>query len=202
MIQREDVLADRSRESVVLERGLDPLVEVAEDLELRPLFSGRVDDVPRRGCAVSVLQVLLEDIQVFLVVLVLMQVVPVDSPAGVLVSHQGVQPPFLLFLADVEEELHDQVAVVGERALGRVDAADPLFVDGVVQIVFHQSCGHFIHPIGVEESELAGFRDLQKIPVQEGIALLFRSRGFHCPDFEEARVDAPDDPSDDAALAC
>ena len=133
--------------------------------------------------------------------LIFVKVVAIHSPAGVLICHQGVETPFLLFFADVEEELHHQIAIISERALCGIDAADALLVLVLVNFSFHQLRDHFIHPEGVKEGELSTFRDLQKIPVEERIALFFLGRRGHCPDAEEAGVDALDDPSDHAALA-
>ena len=200
-IEREDILPDRRRESVVLESCLYSLGEEAEDLELRPFLVARVDDIPRGSRAVGVFQVLLIYVKVFLVVLVLVQVIVDDSPAGVLVRHEGIKAPFLLFFADVEEELHHQVAVVCERALSGIDAADALLVLLLVQLAFHQLCRHFIHPVSVEECEFSSFRDFTQISVQEGIAFLFRRGRCHGPDAEEAGIYALDHPSDHASFA-
>ncbi len=200
-IQGEDVLPDGRRQGVILERRVDPLVEEAQDLELGPLLIARIDDIPRCGGAVRVLEVMLIDLKVFLVVLVLVKVIGDDSPACVLVRQQGFKALFLLFFADVEEELHHQVAVVGKRPLCGVDAADALLVIMLAQLAFHQLCGHFIHPVGVEKCEFSGFRDLQQISVQERVAFLFGSGTVHSLDPEEAGINTLDHPADDASFA-
>ena len=200
-IEREDILPDRCRERMVLQCGLNSLVEEAKDLELCPFLVARVDDIPGSCGAVRVFEVLLIHIEIFLVVFVLVQVVVDDSPAGVFIFHEVAKAPFLLFFADVEEEFHHQVAVVSERALRGVDAADALFVLLISQLALHQLRRHFVHPVSVEECEFSGLRDLQQISVQEGIALLFGRRGGHGPDAEEAGVDTLDHSSDHASFA-
>ena len=133
--------------------------------------------------------------------LVFVQIVAIDSPARVLVGHQRVQTLFLLLLADMEEEFHHQIAVVGERALSCVDAANILLVIVLTHIVFHPPRYHLVHPVGVKKRKLAGFRDLQQISVQEGIAKLLLGGSFHRLDPEETGVNALDHAPDDAALA-
>ena len=200
-IKLEYILADRRGERMVFEGGVNALVEEAQDLQFSPFLIAGVNYVPGSRGAVCVLKILLVYVQIFLVMLVLVQVVVIHSPTGILVLHQVVQTLFLLFFADVEEELHHQVAVVGERALSCIDAAYPLLVLMLVDLAFHQLCDNLIHPVGIKECEFARLRDFQQIPVEEGIALFFFSRCGHCSDTEKAGVDALDDPSDHAALA-
>ena len=200
-IKLEYILADRRSEGMVFEGSVNALVEEAQDLQFRPFLIAGVNYVPGSRSAVCVLEILLVYVQILLVMLVLVQVVVIHSPTGILVLHQVVQTLFLLFFADVEEELHHQVAVVGERALGGVDAAHAMLVLIFIQLAFHMLRDYFIHPVGVEEREFSGLRDLEQVSVEERIALFFFGRGGHCPDAEEAGIDALDDSADHASFS-
>ncbi len=201
-LEREGVLQDRNGERVVLERSVDRLVQEGENLQLGPFFVLRVDDVPGSRGAVGVLEVAVVDIEALVVVLVLPEIVFAYAPFRVLVREERVKAGLLLLLRDVEEEFHDQVAVVVQLSLGGVDAADALLVGGLVDRAVKHAVDDLLHPAGIEELELAGLRDLDEVAVEEGLSHFLLGRGgVGRRDAEEARVDVLDDIGDDAALA-
>ena len=127
--------------------------------------------------------------------LVLPQVPLAHPPGGVLAGEQPFDALFLLFLADVEEELQHQVPVVGEGPLEPLDAVHPLGVGLAVQLVGLQLLDGLVHPAGVQEG------DLLEETVEEGLAgLLLRGGGGHGEHLEKPGIDIADDLPDDAAL--
>ena len=100
-LEREGVLQDRDGERMVLERGVDRLIQEGQNLEFGPLFVLRVDDVPGSRRAVGVLEIAVKDIKALVIVLVLPEVVLVDAPLRVLVGEEGVKAGFLLLFRDL-----------------------------------------------------------------------------------------------------
>ena len=94
---------------------------VAEDLHPRPARVGRLDHRPGRGGRIGEGEHVLDRFQPSVVAAVPAPVLLLDLPAlGGVVLHLAQAPPLLL-LRDVEPELHQHLAVVGEPALELVD---------------------------------------------------------------------------------
>ena len=127
-VERESVLADRSCKGVILECGIDTLIQEAQYLQLSPFAVLCVNYVPGGRRAVRILQIFVVHVQILIVMFVLMKIGLTHAPAGVFVCLQGSQTLFLLFFAELEEKLHDQIAVVSQRALCGVDTL-PAFSD-------------------------------------------------------------------------
>ena len=134
--------------------------------------------------------------------LILPEVFLVDAPLCILVRKEKVESLLLLLLTDMEEELHDKIAVVRELALCDIDAFDPLSVRLLVDGPFKHSVRDLFHPACVKELELAGFRDFKEIAIKERFSLLLFCRsGVHRSDLEEARINALYNFSHHASLA-
>ena len=101
----------------------------------------------------------------------------------------------------MEEEFHDQVAVVGQRPLCCINTFYPAGVGRVIDLALHFLCDDFLHPEVIEKDKLAGLGNLFHIPVQEGITQLFCRGLRHGLDNKEAGVNAADDTSDHASLS-
>ena len=107
----------------------------------------------------------------------------------------------LLLRADVQEDLHQPDAVVGEQPLEVVDfrvGAAPFRFAGEAFDALHQ---HAAIPGAVEHHELARVGQAAPEAVQVGLPLLLRKRCGDRPHLEAARVERPAQPADDAALA-
>ena len=202
MFERERVLKNGDRKRLVLHGCLNAEVQVTEDLELRPLPIGSVDDIPWSLRTVGILQILVVNSEVLVIMFVFLKVCVAHTPARILVSQKPLETLLLLLAADVEEELHYQISVVGQLALSHVDAADPLFILFVVQTSFDPVPRDLIHPEGIVELKFAGLRDLDEIAIEERFAeFIGRGRLVHRRDLEETRVDVLYDVRDRTALA-
>ena len=134
--------------------------------------------------------------------MVLPQVPLADPPGGVLVRLQALDAAGLLFLADMEEKLQHQIAVVRQGALKAFHAVHPLGVGFVIQRARELFLHNLVHPARVQKGELPGLGDLFKKAVQKRLAgLLLCGGGGHGKDLEKAGVDVLDDLADGAALS-
>ena len=195
-------LLDGHGQRMVLERCVDALVEVAEYLQERPTLAACVDDIPRSDGAVRVFQIAVKGLETFVIMRILPEVFLVHAPCGILAVQELLQTPFLFLPADMEEELHHEIAVVRELAFYRLDAFHAALVglggNLPVQNLVHQR----FHPEGVEELELPCLRNLDKVAIEEGVALFLQGRcRIERGHGEKAWVDVLDDLPDDAALA-
>ena len=99
---------------MILERSVDALIQEPQNLQFRPLFVLCVDDVPGSRGTIRVLQISVINFQIFIIMLVFMEVVLIYAPAGVFVTGKDAEAFFLFLFAQLEEELHDQVTIVGQ----------------------------------------------------------------------------------------
>ena len=132
-----------------MQGGIDAGAQGLQGLELREFLILGVDDIPGGAGGVGVLQVAVEGLQALVVVLVLPQVPVPYPPGGVLAGQQPVDALLLLLLADVEEELQHQVAVVGKAPLEPLYAVHPLGVLLVVQAAVQPLLHDLVHPAGI-----------------------------------------------------
>ena len=133
--------------------------------------------------------------------LVLPQICFAYPPGCIHIILQLLDPFFLLLLADVHEEFHDQIAVVGQLPLGGIDTGDPFTVGLFRQILMQQGVGDLFHPEGIEELEFACFRNLDNVSVKEGIPFFLFGPGSHSGHLEKAGVDVFDDLADHTAFS-
>ena len=122
-------------------------------------------------------------------------------PGCVLVLSQLFQPLFLGFLADMEEELYQEVAPCGQLAFKYPDAFQTALIFLIRQVPPHPFPDSFIHPPRIQEQDLSLFRNRLKVSLEERPAL-FLCRGH--PDtayLEEPGIQLPDQGVDHAALA-
>ena len=135
--------------------------------------------------------------------LVLPQIILVNTPAGVLAGEKSSESSGLFLLADVKEELHDKVSVVGQLALRRIDAVDPALIILFGKRSVDNAVGDFLHPACIEELELARLRYFNKIAIKERFPLLLLCRLCigRC-DLKETRVDILDNARDNTSLSC
>ena len=132
---------------------------------------------------------------------VLPQVVRGDPPLGIRAFRQGAQALKLLLFVNVQEDLQYQVAAVPQLALKLVHGPDTalvfLFGDFQPQLL----ADHVFHPAGIQEDELAVFRNRGGIGVQERIpGFAFRNHGGG-DHVIEAGIDLADNLLDEAAFA-
>ncbi len=134
---------------------------------------------------------------------VLPGVIFADAPACICVLLQPFQTLFLFFLTDVEEKLHNKIAVVCQLALKPLYTVNPLFVPLFFRFPVQASAGYFIHPSGIQKTELTCFRNFHKIPIQKWFPLFFLCGDVHGCHLEKSGVNVPDNlPQDTAFSRC
>ena len=133
--------------------------------------------------------------------LVLPPVVFAHTPCGILVPFQFLQTLFLFLFADLEKELKHQITVVRQLSFKTFDALNALRILLIRQFAPKSSLGHLIHPAGIQEFKLAGFRNFHKIPIQERLPLLFLRRCGHGSHLEESGINIFNNSADGTALA-
>ena len=161
----------------------------------------RADDVPRREHRVGFFQHFVVDAVVFLVVLVAVLVALRHAPAGVFVAHEFFLPVRLLLGGDVQEKLDDEIAVLRQLPLKRVDAlhAAVCFVNR--EIVFQTGAGDLRIPALVKNRHLSALRRAPPVPPQKRIALFLRRGILGVVDLEEARVECLNHAGNHASFA-
>ena len=132
--------------------------------------------------------------------LVLPPVVLAHTPCGVLVAFQLLQPLFLLLFTNLEKELQHQITVVRQLSFETLYALNTLRILLIRQFAPKSSLRHLIHPAGIQEFKLPGFRNFYKVPIQERLPLLFLCRCGHGSHLEESGIDIFNNSADSAAL--
>ena len=173
-VQAEGILQDRDCQRVILERGVYPLIQETQNLQLRPLFVGGVDDIPG-GCGpVCVFQIPVVGLQVFFVLFVFENIILIHPPGSTLVVQKSLETFLLGLLTDMEKEFHHQIAVVSKGSLGRIDAAHASGISLFIDLAGHLLPGDLLHPESIKENKFSCLRDLFHIAVQEWIAHILR----------------------------
>ena len=170
-------------------------------MQFRPLFVSGIYDVPRSYGSVRICEVFVEDFLTFVIMLVLPPVVLAHTPCGIFAGFQLLQTLFLFLFSDLEKELQHQITVVRQLSFKTLDALNALRILLIRQFAPKSSLRHLIHPAGIQELELAGFRNFHKIPIQEGLPLLFLRRCGHGSHLEESGIDIFNNSADGTALA-
>ena len=134
--------------------------------------------------------------------LVLPPVVLAHTPCGVLVAFQFLQTLFLFLFPNLEKELQHQITVVRQLSFETLYALNTLHILLIRQFAPKSSLRHLIHPAGIQELELAGFRNFYKIPIQERLPLLFLRRCGHGSHLEKSGIDIFNNSADGTALTC
>ena len=201
MVQREGVLQDRRCERMVLQSGVNTLIQETKYLQFRPFFVFGINNIPGRSRAVGIFQIFIIDFQIFIIMLVFIQVVFAYTPAGVLAFLQPPKAFFLFLFSEMEEKLHDQITIIGQGSFSGIDALYPAGVRGVIDLAAHLLCNDLLHPEVIEESEFSCLGDLLHVAVEEGIAHFFCRWFCHCFDNKETGIDTADDPSDHTSFS-
>ena len=170
-------------------------------MQFRPLFVPGIYDVPGSYGSVRICEVFVVDFLTFVIMLVLPPVVLAHTPCGILVTFQFLQTLFLFLFSNLEKELQYQITVIRQLSFETLDALNTLRILLIRQFASKSSLRHLIHPAGIQEFELAGFRNFHKIPIQERLPLLFLRRCGHGSHLKESGIDIFNNSANGTALA-
>ena len=154
-----------------------------------PLGSG-LDDGPGRELRVGQLQHLLGGRQVVRVFLVAGPIGVADPPGLQRIGLDGAKTRLLLLLRDVQEELEDHCAVIGQHALELDDVAVRVAPRLLGNRALHPVVQNADVPTAVEDHHLAAVRRLQPEAPQPGTLLLVGARSGDGIELEPARIQA------------
>ena len=203
LLQRECVLQNRYSERMILQSRVDTLIQETEYLKFRPFLVLRINDIPWGDGAIRVTQIFVIYFLALFIVLVLPQIILVNTPAGVLAGEKSSESSGLFLLADVKEELHDKISVVCQLTFRCIDTVDPALIILFGKRSVDNAVGDFLHPACIEELELARLRYFNKIAIKERFSLLLLCRLCigRC-DLKETRIDILDNARDNTSLSC
>src|SRR5213592_557596 len=165
-----------------------------------PPVVGR-DHVPGRGPRAAAREELLVGRHVPVPERPLLQIARRELPVLARVGQALEEPAALLALADVEEELQDEGAVLGEDALEAVDLIVALAYDRARHGAMHARHQHVLVVRAVEDRDVPAPRGGAVRAPEEVVRGLLLGRHLEGDDLAAARVDAVHDVLDGAVLA-
>ena len=187
--------------SAELQGGLDGIDDDAEDVKGAGFLIHTGNDVPGRKRKVCVLQHGIRDRDVFIKILQALPVGLGDAPCGVLVCEQGILALLHFILCDVDEELHDEIAVFHQSVLEAVDLVHVAEIRELVDVVVDPHGGDFLIPGAVHDGDLAVFRNRGPVAPHHRLTEIHVRGRLGIDDTVPARIEVLDQLLDQASLA-
>ena len=120
--------------------------------------------------------------------LIVHEIVLVNTPARELVGFEPFKTLSLLLLGYVQEQLDDKIAVIVKLAFHCVDVGDAAFILMFVDTAVHIRFGGVAEPASVEYKKLALLRELHPVTVHPGLALFLLIRDTDRLDIVKAGI--------------
>ena len=202
LLECKCILQYRRGVSLIEQSRLYALIDNIKDLQLSPLPLLCIYHVPRSIWQIGVIHEAVKRVKILIIFLVLLQIMLWHSPLCRVIFQKCLKSLLLLMLIDMEEELHNEVAVIRKASLKSLGAVHPFPIFLIRQLPGHPASHDIPHPATVQEYKFSLLRYSCKILVQEWSSLLIIRGIFHRLNLEKSWIHILDDPSNKTSLTC